>query len=183
MPNYCEYNMIIKGSKKAINRIIECLEADYNYGAGKPDHLHFFRVFDVFYEKEDIINLGNGKYSLFIWGNCAWSVYSCMCDGEHTYYNDVKKFHKDIFMGTTLQEQSKDCEIEVFSEEPGMGFSEHYIYKNGECLCDETCEIEQGGYDEQGNPTTDIDWDEYNGEIVMFNPFREGADEDFRWTI
>ena len=35
MPNYCNYEMKIKGSKEAIQRVIACLEADYNYNIGK----------------------------------------------------------------------------------------------------------------------------------------------------
>ena len=78
---------------------------------------------------------------------------------------------------------SEDCEIEVFSEEPGMGFSEHYIFKNGECLCDEEREITSGGYDENGKPTEDIDWENYDGDTIIFNPYRFGRTGDFLWCF
>ena len=182
MPNYCDYEMKIKGSKEAIARVLECLNADYNYGEGKPSHKHFFRVFDATKDGNARKN-ADGTYSQLIYGYCAWSVSSCMLDGGFSYYQSVKKDHPEIFMGTTLVEQSEDCEIEVFSEEPGMGFSEHYIFKNGECLCDDECEITSGGYDESGKPTEDIDWDTYEGETLIFNPYRFGRTQQFLWNI
>lgn len=180
MPNYCDYEMKIRGSKTAIERVIECLNADYNYGEGKPSHKHFFRVFQA--EKAGNIKRNeDGTYTQVIYGYCAWSVASCMLDGGFSYYNVVKKDHPEIFMGTTLKEQSEDCTIEVFSEEPGMGFSEHYIFKSGECLCEEEREITSGGYDKNGEPTENIDWEEYDGDTIIFNPYRVKRTGDFLW--
>ena len=174
--------MKIKGSKNAIRRVIACMKADYNYLAGKPAHKHFFRVFDVG-DDEPIIDNGDGTFTKWVWFDCAWSVNSCMCSGAFSYYNDCKANHPDIFMGTTIAEQSHDCEIEIFSEEEGMGFSEHYLFRNGECLIDDTCEIEQAGYDDYGNITTDINWDEYDGETLIDNPYRINNHEEFRWEL
>jgi len=182
MPNYCDYEMKIKGSKEAIERVLACLKANYNYGEGKPEHKHFFRVFGA-YESDEMEKNDDGTYTLFVYGDCAWSVSSCMLDGAFSYYELLKKDYPDIFMGTTLEEQSKDCEIEVFSEEPGMCFSEHYIFKNGECICDDTQDIESGGYDEKGKPTTDIDWENYEGDTIIFNPHRRNEIEEFSWSF
>ena len=181
MPNYCNYEMKILGSKKSIQRVIACLEADYNYIEGKPSHKHFFRVFDVFYDEPTKVE--KDTYEIFISGDCAWSVYCCMCSGNHTYYKSCKEEHPEIFMGTTLLEQSRDCEIEVFSEEEGMAFSEHYIFKNGEMLVDDCVETKNGGYDEEGNETTEIDWDTYEGDYVCLNPHRENLTDIYRWEI
>lgn len=182
MPNYCDYEMKIKGSKEAIARVLACLKADYNYNEGKPEHKHFFRVFQAEEEGEPTKN-PDGTYTLIVWGDCAWSVSSCMLDGGFSYYQAIKKDYPDIFMGTTLVEQSKDCEIEVFSEEPGMGFSEHYIFKYGKCECFEEVEITSGGYDEKGKPTEDIDWDTYEGDTLIFNPHRFKKVENFLWSL
>ena len=182
MPNYCDYEMKIKGSKNAIKRVLDCLNADYNYGEGKPSHQHFFRVFQA-EETRPIKRNEDGTYTQYVYGYCAWSVSSCMLDGGFSYYQLVKKDHPEIFMGTTLTEQSKDCEIEVFSEEPGMGFSEHYIFKNGECLCEEKCEITSGGYTKSGKPTKRINWDTYEGETIIFNPFRRNEIKEFVWSF
>ena len=182
MPNYCNYEMKIKGSKRAIQRVVDCLKADYNYTIGKPSHKHFFRVFEVFCEDEFEKN-EDGTYTLFVFGDCAWSVYSCMMKGENTYYNSVKAEYPNTFMGTTLLEQSKNCEIEVFSEEEGMCFSEHYLFKNGEMLIDDCVKTEQAGYTKTGKVSTRINWDTYDGDIVCLNPHREDMYETYRWTI
>ena len=166
MPNYCDYEMKIKGSKEAINRVVNCLKAEYNYGAGKPEHKHFFRIFEAYVDDEMEKN-DDGTFTQFVSGYCAWSVYSCMCSGEHTYYSDCKDdFGKD-FMGTTLFEQSEDCEIEVFSEEDGMEFSEHYIFKKGRCVLDDCVKISY---------TNDDDY-------VCLNPHREAPNDVYRWEI
>ena len=182
MANCCDYEMKIKGSKEAIQRVIDCLKADYDYDEGKPSHKHFFRVFSV-YDDEPLEDNGDGTFTKYIFGDCAWSVYSCMCRGGSTYYDYCKMEHPDTFMGTNLTEQSQDCEIEIFSEEPGCEFSEHYIYKNGECLADDCVDVEQGSYDDDGNITTEIDWDEYDGDQLCLNPHRYKFTENYRWEI
>jgi len=183
MPNYCDYEMKIKGSKSAITRVVRCLEADYNYSEGKPEHKHFFRVFEANYNEDEMEDNGNGTFTLLVYGYCAWSVWSCMCSGNHTYYSDLKESHPDIFMGTDLYEQSEDCEIEVFSEEGGMGFSEHYLFKNGKCLIDNTEELQQAGYTKQGKLTTHINWDTYDGDYISLNPNRENLTEEYCWVL
>ena len=182
MPNYCNYEMKIVGSKSAIDKVIECLRANYDYRTGKVPHEHFFRVFQCEID-EELVDMGNDIYLQHLWGDCAWSVFSCMCSGEGSYYDSVKKDYPEIFKGTTLAEQSKNCCIEGFSEEPGVGFSEHYIYYKGECLCDKCEELEQVGYDKDGNITNDIDWDTYDGDIEIDNPNRCGFNEDYRWKL
>lgn len=182
MPNYCDYEMKIKGSKDAIKRVLECLKVDYDYCKGKPRHKHFSRVFSA-YEDERMEDNGDGTFTQFVYGSCAWSVYCCMCGGDHTYYDSLRESHPDTFMGTDLVEQSQDCEIEVFSEEEGMEFSEHYIFKNGECLCDDTVEIQQAGYTKTGRITTHINWDTYDGDLVCLNPHRENQVNEFYWEI
>lgn len=184
MPNYCDYDMKIRGSKKAINRVLNCLQADYDYDKGRPAHKHFFRVFDAtLSEHTHIRKVGDNVYEAYVFGYCAWSVWSCMCSGDSTYYSSVKKDYPSTFMGTTLLEQSRDCEIEVFSEEPGIGFSEHYIFKNGHCYCDDTCKIECAGYDENDKPTTDLDWDTYYGDTITKNPHRKNFYGDYAWEL
>jgi len=184
MANDCNYEMKIKGSKNAIKRVIDCLKADYNYEKGKPTHKHFFRVFDVD-DESVIVKNSDGTYSAYVWGVCAWSVRTCMAATDRaSYYGMVKRDYPDIFMGTTLQEQSKNCEIEVFSEEWGMCFSEHYLYKNGKCLIDDCVDFELVDYNYKTKEFTKIDDSgDYFGEVIPNNPNREGIDEGFKWVL
>ena len=143
MPNYCDYEMRIKGSKSAIERVVNCLKADYNYDEGKPEHQHFFRVLDV--NEGELEDNKDGTFTLEVFGYVAWSVHCSMLGTTKdtmSYYAEVKQSYPDIFMGTNLWEQSEDCEIEVFGEETeGMWFSEHYYFKNGECIVNESINI------------------------------------------
>lgn len=181
MPNYCGYEMKIKGSMGDIERVVACLKEEYSYSDGrKPDHKHFFRVFSAYDDIEAEDN-GDGTFTKTIYGDCAWSVHSCMQDGVGTYYGDCAEKYGSRFMGTTLAEQSIGCEIEVFGEESGINFSEHYIYEDGECILDEEVDTELAGYDESGEVTTDIDWDSYDGDIITLNPNRKDMTEGYLW--
>lgn len=105
------------------------MQADYDAFTNTK---HFWRIgfADVYYETED--NINDIKF-VYICGDCAWSVHSCMRRGLGTYAKD------DDEHSTSLAEQSEllNLEIEVFSSEPGVGFQEHYLYKNGEETIDD----------------------------------------------
>lgn len=114
---------------------------------------HMFRVFEAYVNRsKDELNAS------YISGYCAWSVYSCMFGTRHTYYDDFiteKYGNKYIgFMGTTLPDESRrlNLKIEVYSEEPGCGFMEHYLIDNGEILI-EDCVDYQEVLDEEGIET------------------------------
>lgn len=114
---------------------------------------HMFRVFEAYVDRS--VDEPNASY---ISGYCAWSVYSCMFGTSHTYYDDFiteKYGNKYIgFMGTTLPDESRklNLKIEVYSEEPGCGFMEHYLIDNGEILI-EDCVDYQEVLDEEGIET------------------------------
>ena len=122
MPNYCYYEMHVKGKRENIEEFVKVM-IDYE----RPQH--FWRVFsaDTVYGDPD----PDGITVASIAGDCAWSVYSCMCIGPCTYAGDADKEHQ-----TSLQKESErlHLEIEVYSDEPGMAFQEHYHYNYGKEL-------------------------------------------------
>lgn len=155
MPNWCAFEMKVAGkTKKSVNTFISWLKNDYFYSMKDQDsaadmykdhyqfgdlHLytntdkHFFRIDDV-WVKNSVAE--NGEYSVEIDGDCAWSVWTCMMKGEHTYYSDtisgefapIAKHH-----ATNLLDASKELgvAIEVYSKEPGFEFAEHYLIDHG----------------------------------------------------
>jgi hypothetical protein len=143
MPNYCNYSMCVVGKqRKNVEEFIKVINADYNYGTMEFSYdRHMFRVFEA--TADEIEDRGDGTFEVIINGYCAWSVASCML--EHGYYRDVKRDYPDNFRGTTLPLESKrlGLDIEVFSEESGMCFQEHYIISNGELEVDETEDWEE----------------------------------------
>ena len=148
MPNYCNYLLKVKGNKENCKKFHEIME-DYDLPR------HFWRVFEAdIYNEEETEN----GYVMEIGGTCAWSVYSCMCKGLHTYANDNPE------KSTSLQEQSLQLglEIEVYSEEPGMGFMEHFHYKNGEILADECRNFSCIWWDKDEYPTFEEFCEEYD---------------------
>lgn len=136
MPNYCNYSMCVVGEKKNIEEFIKVIQADYNYGTMEFSYdRHMFRVFEAVCD--EIEERADDTYQTTINGYCAWSVASCMLEGG--YYNALKGDYPDDFRGTTLDRESEklNLSIEVYSEESGCCFQEHYIITNGNIDCDE----------------------------------------------
>ena len=141
MPNYCDYEMIVKGKKENVEEFVRVIKTDYEYDdvgnckceAGR----HLWRVFEA---NSDILDIEDGMSVANIWGYCAWSVYSCMFDGDGTYQHD-----RPNRCGTTLQIESTNLglEIEVYSKEPGICFMEHYYIDNGEVTINECVDYKE----------------------------------------
>ena len=119
MANNCFYDMHVKGKPADVDKFKEML-TDYDLPK------HFFRVFEAYeYDRSDN---PDGTVTAMISGDCAWSVAACMTkDNPLTYCSTFDD-------GTSLAEQSAelDLDIEVYAEETGMCFAEHYLYKKGE---------------------------------------------------
>lgn len=138
MPNYCDFKMLIKGKKENVETLVDYLKADYDYRDGKShctaDH-HFFRVFRAEEDEADISEL-NGVYKTVVEGYCAWSVYTCMFDGPHTYFRDMTpeelEVPADEIKATHLLKCSGDLDltIEVIAIEEDCHY-EHYIIESG----------------------------------------------------
>ena len=129
MPNYCNYSMRIKGTRENVMEFHRRME-DYD----TPNHL--WRIFEAdIYDKR---NNENGIVTIDVGGSCAWSIESCCRASGYSGGVDL------------LEVNSKELnlEIESWSDECGMGFQEHYLYKNGECLIDECVDWYEYYYDE-----------------------------------
>lgn len=154
MPNYCNYTMKVYGKKENVQSFINIMEAEYYYNENDiyvscEEQRHFFRIFDTYYDEEELKQAkDNENISIMIDGTCAWSVEVCMNDGG--YYKDIRTRYKEKAKGTTLQDESKtlDLIIEVYSEEIGVGFQEHYLYDRGVKIYDECVDYEEL-YDEE----------------------------------
>lgn len=122
MTNNCLYTMkVIGNSEKDIDTFVGMLTYENM-------EKYFSRIFSA--DPYDKV-CENNRWSVMVAGDCAWSVYSCMCDGDYTYYTSRGDTHL-----TNLAEATEELGlvVEIFSQEPGIGFAEHYIYDNGECL-------------------------------------------------
>lgn len=130
MPNFCCYSMRIKGNRNSVYEFHKRM-TDYN----KPKHL--WRIFEAnIFEKYDN---KDGTVTIDVCGDCAWSIETC-CRASG-YSNGI-----DL-----LRENSKELglKIEIWSDECGCEFQEHYLYDNGRCLIDECVKWIEIYYDEE----------------------------------
>ena len=129
MPNICDYSMKVIGREEDVNEFIEIMQNDYDCTPNEPRH--FWRVFEAYEDYRD--DLWNGMVSVQLSGDCAWSVHTCMTEGGYQ-----RDHMSDGTNGTTLRAESErlNLVIEVFSEECGMGFMEHYLYAFGKEIFD-----------------------------------------------
>ena len=129
MPNICIATVIVKGNINNVDEFTKIIQADYNYNTMEFTHKpHFFRVFEAPIIDEEIDGLiKTTTYSI----ECAWSIYACMESGPFSYYDECKA-EFDEFYGTNLQICARKLNlfIEIFSEEPGIGFNEYIMYDN-----------------------------------------------------
>ena len=169
LSNPCFYSMKVKGAKEDIEEFIQLIKADYNYDTMEFSFdRHLQRVFDA--EEEELVAIDDNTYSVFISGECAWSVVVCMLDDG--YYVSMKSRLGDKFRGTTLEIESErlNLDIEVFSEECGMCFQEHYLIKHGMVEIEDCVEWNEYFLDEYETKEeaeedldieiTDDEWDE-----------------------
>jgi len=135
----CEFSMKVNGKRENVKEFIDVMKTEctvdweHSNGTSKMKYKcygdsdrYFWNLDDFCFS--DIHDLGNGKVSVYIRGECSYSVYCCMFEGESTYLEFYQGSN-----GTTLLKESKklNLDVEVFSSEPAYGFMEHYLIKNG----------------------------------------------------
>lgn len=123
MANNCLYEMHVMGGKPDVEEFITVLQH-------KHPEREFNRVFPEYVNSIDIDDLGGGKCTALICGDCEWAVAGSMgslVDGTTTLIDESRKLN---------------LEIEVYSEEPDIGFQEHLWYKDGKCRADEVEELD-----------------------------------------
>lgn len=132
MANYCDYTLMVRGKSENVDVFYKYL-TDYE-NAPK----NFARIFSAEIDSESVSD--EGIKTMKIFGDCAWSVYSCMCEGKYTYFTENKDADSNL---TCLREATEQLslEVEIRSQETGMGFWEHIHYKDGECLCEDSGDL------------------------------------------
>lgn len=142
MANNCFVRMAVRGTRENIEEFIQRLNANYNYTDGIFTHKpHFWGVLGIVDNQEDDFDEKTNTATNTIWLDCKWSVYSSLLGSDHSYYADGKKREeagKENY-GTCLEETSKelDLDIEIISEECGIGFMEHLRITKGDIVIDE----------------------------------------------
>ena len=173
--------MAITGKRDNVEALIQIMQNDYDCTPDEP--LHLWRVFNAeetmrmsYDDTEDII-------TATLSGDCAWSVATCMLEGGYQV-----QFNRDgRCNGTTLEKETKrlGLVVEIYSEECGCAFMEHYIIASGEFIVNETVEWSEyfmDNFDDVAdfNETTGENWTEEQFEAYDEDTFEIGGmDWDF----
>ena len=138
MPNYCYGMMMVRGRADNVEEFISILNSDYSTVDGKPK-LHFYRVFEVDIDDDYKHDACREVVLRF---TCAWSAYCCLEDGPLSYFT-ANGDYNNINGGTCLAIETwrLNLAVEIFTEEPGIGFTEYIKYINGNCIRSEDHEM------------------------------------------
>ena len=157
MPNYCSYTMCaVSKDKKKLERLLKIM----NY---KDNVYYIYRCFGADSET-DITTTDNYTgneplYKVKIFGDVAWSCYKWFeteenkqdkvvlrYDGANIIYGNAHYITLDILC------KKLGIGIELFSEEPGCCFQEHYhVNHKGEILTSDCVEWHEIWCDNDGN--------------------------------
>lgn len=139
MANLCSFIMRVKGradNLRKFDNIIVNSEVSY------PKEKYFRRCeFELLTDPEILLNIEDDEILYIDYsGTCAWSVGYAMA-----YNNPNFVLIENDALATNLQRESEllALDIEVFSEEGGCGFQEHYLYKEGWQIENETVDFEE----------------------------------------
>lgn len=130
MPNFANYQAQIKGAKENVLKVFDAFKQE-KYEDGP----HMYRIFEANADDEPV-QVDDGEFILGISGYCAWSIHSCMFPDSLYFTKGTSPNAVDIL---TLSEQHQ-VQVEMYSEEPGVGFQEHYYINRGELVIDDIAE-------------------------------------------
>lgn len=163
MANMCCLQMIVRGERKNI-------EAFYN-AMSQKGKIWMGRGASAEIEYEE------GTNRALINGECKWSVQSALVDNAISMRSDPTGWYfGDGVDGSelefiTLFEACKrwNLNMEVYSEECGCEFQEHYVFVDGDLVCDECVdyneydlsefETKEEAEEELGIKITDEEWE------------------------
>lgn len=122
MANYCYFTMKVTGKKENVKELIEMMKWEGRFKENGLGRIYWVDEYDNYEE--------DGLFISKITGDCAWSVICSMME--------------DSGNKITLETESKrlNLVIEVFSEESGCCFQEHYLIVNGEVVINDSVDYE-----------------------------------------
>lgn len=177
MANDCSFWFrAVSRDPEKLHDFVECWKTEY-YAEGP----HLYRISDC-YETVDIQRSedNNDLFYVECAGTCAWSLEACitmygssyfggMLDGSIKKPEEIMPYDKN---GRCIEILCHDYEtgIEIFSEEPGCGFAEHYVVDpKGNLVIDETCDMHEYWWD-RDNQTIE-EFNEENGTSYTEDDF------------
>ena len=164
MANICSFSMCVRGTHENIKKFYNAMSQDGDLYMGRGADAR------ILYEDEE------GRALIDGW--CKWSVQSAMIDNaismrrEPNMWAWGKNVDASKLKFITLWEACAkwNLDMEVYSEEPGCGFQEHYLVIDGQVVyedCVEYNEYDLDDYDTKEEAEeeleikiTDEEWEE-----------------------
>ena len=149
MANICSFLMKVRGNKEDILQFHKALTQDGKIWMGRGAEA------DIEFESDDLASMS---------GWCKWSVVSALIDNAISMRTEPERWHHEPgdeeLEYITLYEACKrwNLVMEVYSEEGGCQFQEHFVCDKGEVLCEEC-----------------VDWEEY--DIYDYESKEEAEEE------
>ena len=150
MANLCSFLMKVRGHKDDIIQFHKAMMQEGNIWMGRGAGA------DLEFEDEDFATLT---------GTCKWSIQSALIDNAISMRTNPSRWHFGSIDANSLEFITlyEACErwnlaMEVYAEECGCQFQEHFVCDKGEVLCDDC-----------------VDWEEY---FVEDYETKEEAEED-----
>ena len=143
MANICEYTMRIRGKGKDLQKFVAYLSADYSISHDdkkawcSSEHHIGYRVFDVWGSEELLFIENEQEATIEIYGDCAWSLVTCLMDDEVSGYLKQNRERDPYVWSLKEASANLNLDIEAYSRECGMEFAEHIFYKLGAIIIDE----------------------------------------------
>ena len=169
MANICSFVMKVRGDKNDIEKFCKAIQQEGNIWIGRGANI------DIDFEDDDLACLT---------GDCKWSIQSALIDNAISMRTNPDRWHfgsgrdANEFEFITLYEACERWSIvmEVYSEECGCQFQEHFICDKGTVLCDDCVEWEEYWLDdyetkeeaeeELGVEFTDEEWESRDDRIT-----------------
>lgn len=137
MANNCITSIVVRGRKECVNVFDKVIHAKYNYNTMEfPDRNHFIGVNDVsdgLYQEYGFMAMQD--YVV----DCRWSAELCLMNTPGSYYSQRQEIEKRDGIknySTNIVDLSRKygLDIELWSQESGMGFEEHILVEHGEIM-------------------------------------------------
>ena len=135
MANICSFSMMVRGEHENIEKFYNAMSQNGNIYMGRGAEA------EIKYNDENCAQID---------GWCKWSVQSAMIDNAISMRTEPNIWafstrEKEELEFITLLEATErwNLVMEVYSEEPGCEFQEHYVFDNGTILCDECVEYHE----------------------------------------
>ena len=169
MANICSFSMFVRGEVENIKSFYNAMCQNGNIYMGRG--------------AEAEINIDEEDKSAHIDGWCKWSVQSAMVDNAISMRSNPNMWYWGEGVDATKLEfitlfeacEKWNIDMEVYSEECGCCFQEHYVVVNGDLICDECVEwneyclddysSKEDAEDDWGIEITDEEWN--SGECYI----------------